>query len=406
MLTELECRKAGLKDKPYRLFDGAGLYLEIHPNGAKYWRLKYRYAGKEKRIAIGVYPTVTAKQAREKAQDEKRKLSDGRDPLAERKAEKLISREAAENSFEAIAREWLIRQAPKISAKHVEKVLGRLEKNLFPWIGDKPIAELTAPGLLNTLRRVEDRGAIHTAKRLLQYAGQVFRYGIATGRCERDIAADLRGALTEENEQHRAAITDPKKVGELLRAIDGYQGSLIALCALRLAPLVFVRPGELRHAEWSEIDLEKGEWSIPAEKMKMGIAHLVPLSRQAIAVFKEIHPLTGQGRYVFPSQRTADRPLSDNTINAALRRMGFNTQEEMTAHGFRAMARTILDEVLGFRPDFIEHQLAHAVRDPNGRAYNRTSHLAERRKMMQQWADYLDQIKAGAEVIPLHGAAA
>lgn len=406
MLTELECRKAAVKDKPYRLFDGGGLYLEIHPTGAKYWRLKYRYAGKEKRIAIGVYPTVTAKQAREKAQDEKRKLSDGRDPLAERKAEKLISREAAANSFEAIAREWMIRQAPEVSANHLAKVLGRLEKNLFPWIGDRPIAELAAPELLATLRRVEARGAIHTAKRLLQYAGQILRYGIATGRCQRDIAADLKGALTKENEQHRAAITDPRKAGELLRAIDGYQGSLIALCALRLAPLLFVRPGELRHAEWSEIDLDRGEWNIPAEKMKMRLAHLVPLSRQAVAVLKEIHPLTGEGRYVFPSQRTADRPISDNTINAALRRMGFNTQEEMTAHGFRAMARTILDEVLGFRPDFIEHQLAHAVRDPNGRAYNRTSHLAERRKMMQQWADYLDQIKAGAEVIPLHGTAA
>lgn len=402
MLTELECRKAALKDKPYRLFDGGGLYLEIHPSGAKYWRLKYRYAGKEKRIAIGVYPTVTAKQAREKAQAEKRKLSDGRDPLAERKAEKLIAREAAENSFEAIAREWLIRRAPSLSQKHVDKVLGRLEKNLFPWIGDRPIAEIAAPELLAALRRVEERGAIHTAKRLLQYAGQVFRYGVATGRCERDTAADLKGALTQEKEEHRAAITEPKKAAELLRAIDGYQGSLIALCALRLAPLVFVRPGELRHAEWAEIDLDKGEWNIPAEKMKMRLPHLVPLSRQAVAVFREIQPLTGEGRYVFPSQRTADRPISDNTINAALRRMGINTREEMTAHSFRAMARTILDEVLGFRPDFIEHQLAHAVRDPNGRAYNRTAHLGERRKMMQAWADYLDKIKAGAEVIPLH----
>jgi len=406
MLTELECRKAVLKDKPYRLFDGGGLYLEVHPTGAKYWRLKYRYAGKEKRIAIGVYPGVTAKQAREKAQDEKRKLTEGRDPLAERKAEKLITKEAAENSFEAIAREWLIRRAPTLSEKHVEKVLGRLEKNLFPWIGDRPIAEVAAPELLRTLRRVEERGAIHTAKRLLQYAGQVFRYGVATGRCERDIAADLKGALTQEKEEHRAAITDPKKVAELLRAIDGYQGSLIALCALRLAPLLFVRPGELRHAEWSEIDLDRGEWNIPAEKMKMRMPHLVPLSRQAVEVFREIHPLTGEGQFVFPSQRTNDRPISDNTINAALRRMGIDTREEMTAHGFRAMARTILDEVLGFRPDFIEHQLAHAVRDPNGRAYNRTAHLAERRKMMQAWADYLDKLKAGAEVIPFHNQAA
>lgn len=406
MLTDLECRKAAPKEKPYRMFDGGGLYLEVFPTGAKYWRLKYRYGGKEKRLALGVYPEITPKRAREKAQDEKRKLSDGRDPLVERKVSKLTRNEAAANSFEAVAREWSLRQAPDVTESHSAKVMGRMEKNLFPWIGSRPIAEVSAPELLSVIRRTEARGAIHTAKRLLQYCGQVFRYGVATGRCERDIAADLKGALTKETEQHRAAITDPKKVAELLRAIDGYQGSLVAKCALRLAPLVFVRPGELRHAEWSEIDLDKGEWSIPAEKMKMRTAHLVPLSSQAIEILKELQPLTGDGAYVFPSQRTGDRPISDNTINAALRRMGFDTREEMTAHGFRAMARTILDEVLGFRVDFIEHQLAHAVRDPNGRAYNRTSHLPERRKMMQQWADYLDSLKAGADVIPMHGTAA
>ncbi len=406
MLTDLECKKSAPKDKPYRLYDGGGLYLEVLPTGAKYWRLKYRHSGKEKRLAIGVYPFVTAKQAREKAQDEKRKLSEGRDPAAERRAQKLIAKVVAENSFEAVAREWLVRRAPTLSEQHVLKVLVRLEKNLFPWIGSRPIAEITAPEILHALRRVEERGAVHTAKRLLQYAGQVFRYGVASGRCKRDVAADLKGALTQEKEEHRPAITDPTKAGALLRAIDGYQGSLIARCALRLAPLLFVRPGELRHAEWSEIDLDKAQWNIPAEKMKMRLPHLVPLCHQAIAILREIHPLTGEGRYVFPSQRTADRPLSDNTINASLRRMGFDTREEMTAHGFRAMARTILDEVLGFRPDFIEHQLAHAVRDPNGRAYNRTAHLAERTKMMQQWADYLDKLKAGAEVIPLHGNAA
>lgn len=405
MLTELECKNAAPKDKPYRLFDGGGLYLEVVPTGAKYWRLKYRYGGKEKRLAIGVYPTVTARQAREKAQDERRKLLEGRDPSAERRAHKLVAKVAAENSFEAVAREWLERRAPTLTDKHVEKVLARLVKNLFPWIGERPIADIAAPELLSALRRVEDRGAVHTAKRLLQYAGQVFRYGIATGRCERDIAADLRGALTQEKERHRAAITDPDGAAALLRAIDGYQGSLIARCALRLAPLVFVRPGELRHAEWAEIDLDRAEWNIPAEKMKMRLPHLVPLSLQAVAVLREIQPLTGQGRYVFPSQRTAERPVSDNTINASLRRMGIDTREEMTAHGFRAMARTILDEVLGFRPDFIEHQLAHAVRDPNGRAYNRTAHLSERRKMMQAWADYLDRIKSGAEVIPINRAA-
>lgn len=402
MLTDLECKKAAPKDKPYRLYDSGGLYLEITPAGAKYWRLKYRFAGKEKRLAIGVYPTVTPKQAREKARDEKTKLSEGRDPLAERRLQKILSKVALENSFKAIALEWLDRRAPTLTEKHVEKVRGRLDKNLFPWIGDRPIGEVTAPELLSALRRVEERGAVHTAKRLLQYAGQIFRYGVATGRCERDLAADLKGSLTQGKEKHRAAITDPVKVGALLRAIDGYQGSLISRCALRLAPLVFVRPGELRHAEWSEIDLDKGEWNIPGEKMKMGLPHLVPLSRQAVEVLREIQPLTGQGRYVFPSQRTSQRPISDNTINASLRRMGFDTREEMTAHGFRAMARTILDEVLGFRPDYIEHQLAHAVKDPNGRAYNRTAHLAERRKMMQAWADYLDKLKAGAVVIPLH----
>ncbi|BAO29367.1 tyrosine-type recombinase/integrase [Sulfuritalea hydrogenivorans] len=405
MLTELECKNAAPKDKPYRLFDGGGLYLEIVPTGAKYWRLKYRYGGKEKRLAIGVYPTVTARQAREKAQEGKRTLSEGRDPSSERRAHKLVAKVSAESSFEAVAREWLRRRTPTLTDKHVERVLARLVNNLFPWVGGKPIADISAPELLSALRRVEERGAVHTANRLLQYSGQIFRYGIATGRCERDIAADLRGALTQEKEKHRAAITDPEGAAALLRAIDGYHGSLIARCALRLAPLVFVRPGELRHAEWAEIDLDRAEWNIPAEKMKMRLPHLVPLSLQSVAVLREIHPLTGRGRYVFPSQRTAERPVSDNTINASLRRMGFDTREEMTAHGFRAMARTILDEVLGFRPDFIEHQLAHAVRDPNGRAYNRTAHLAERRKMMQAWADYLDRIKSGADVIPIDRAA-
>lgn len=406
MLTDLECKTATPKDKPYRLFDGGGLYLEVLPSGAKYWRLKYRHAGKEKRLALGVYPTVSPRKARTDAAREKEKLRDGRDPSAERRAHKATAKVAAENSLEAVAREWLALRAAEFTPKHIAKVQGQLEGNLFPWLGDRPIAELRAPELLAALRRIEARGAIHTAKRAHQYVGQIFRYAIATGRCERDISGDLKGALVPEKQRHRAAITDPAKVGELLRALDGYQGSLATRCALLLIPLVFVRPGELRHAEWAEIDLNRAEWNIPGEKMKMRQPHLVPLSQQAVAILKEIQPLTGGGRYVFPSLRGGERPLSDNTINAALRRMGFDTREEMTAHGFRAMARTILDEVLGFRPDYIEHQLAHAVRDPNGRAYNRTAHLAERRKMMQGWADYLDKLKAGAEVIPLHGSAA
>jgi integrase len=368
--------------------------------------LKYRFDSKEKRLSFGRYPAVSLSDARCRRNEARKLLENGVDPAAVKKAQKAARAARAANSFEVITREWLERYAPKVTAAHIERVRRRMERDLFPWIGEIPIDDVTAPVLLDALRRVEGRGAVHTAKRLRMYAGQVFRYGISTGRCGRDVAADLRDALTEEREQHRPAITDPKKAGELLRAIDGYAGSWAGRCALRLAPLVFVRPGELRHAEWSEIDFDKAEWNIPAGKMKMRVAHLVPLSRQALAILRDLHPLTGGGRYVFPGERSSDRPISDNTINAALRRMGYDTREEMTAHGFRAMARTMLDEILGFRPDFIEHQLAHAVRDPNGRAYNRTAHLAERRAMMQAWADYLDKLKAGAEVIPLHSAAA
>jgi integrase len=275
-----------------------------------------------------------------------------------------------------------------------------LERNVFPYIGNHPIAAIKAPELLAVLRRVESRGALETAHRVRTICGQIFRYAVATGRAERDTAADLRGALPSPKEKHLAAITDPAKVGGLLRAIDGYQGGFVVQCALRLAPLIFVRPGELRHAEWSEIDFDNAVWNIPAAKMKMKEPHLVPLSRQAIGILKELLKLTGKSKYVFPSARSFSRPMSNNAILAALRRMGFE-KDEMSGHGFRAMARTILDEVLQVRPDYIEHQLAHAVRDPNGRAYNRTAHLPERRKMMQLWADYLDGLKEGAKVIPL-----
>jgi integrase len=274
-----------------------------------------------------------------------------------------------------------------------------MKNDLFPWIGSKPIVNIKAPELLAVLRRVESRGAIETARRLRIIAGQVFKYAVKTGRAERDPAADLRGALAPAKENHHAAITEPKEVAPLLRAIDGYQGSFVVKCALKLAPLFFVRPGELRHAEWSEIDLDEAVWSIPADKMKMKQAHIVPLCRQAIEILKELQPLTGASKYVFPSGRSFARAMSENAVNAALRRMGYD-KGTMTGHGFRAMARTILDEVLQVRPDFIEHQLAHAVRDPNGRAYNRTAHLEERRKMMQKWADYLDGLKAGAKVLP------
>jgi integrase len=281
---------------------------------------------------------------------------------------------------------------------HGEPTLTRFERDIFPWIGARPIADLTAPELLTTVRRIEKRGALETAHRALGNCGQVFRYPIATGRAKRDPTVDLRGALPPVRPTHFAAITEPKRVGALMRAIEGYEGSLTVRCALRLAPLVFVRPGELRHAEWTAMDLEGGEWRYTVTKTNT--PHVVPLSSQAVAVLRELKPLTGRGRYVFSSARSSQRPMSDNAILAAMRRMGI-AKDEMSGHGFRAMARTILDEVLGFRPDFIEHQLAHAVRDPNGRAYNRTAHLAERRKMMQAWADYLDKLKYGADVIPI-----
>lgn len=322
-------------------------------------------------------------------------------PEENRKAKKLARDDLAGNSFEIVAREWFAKYEPTWTAGHSSKIISRLERDVFPWIGLRPISEIKAPQLLACLRRVEDRGALETAHRALQNCGQVMRYAVATGRAERDITADLRGALPPVKPSHHAAITDPKKIAELLRAIDAYEGTFITKCALRLAPLLFVRPGELRNAEWSEINLEQAEWNIPAVRMKMREPHLVPLCTQSVEILTELHALTGSSRYVFPGARTNGRPMSDNAILAALRRMGY-AKDEMSGHGFRAMARTILDEILGVRPDYIEHQLAHAVRDPNGRAYNRTAHLEARRNMMQQWADYLDKIKAGAEVIPLH----
>jgi integrase len=291
-------------------------------------------------------------------------------------------------------------QKRKTAPGHAKAILRRLELNIFPWLGDRPIIEIKAPEVLMALRRIESRGALESAHRVKIICGQIFRYAVATGRAERDPVADLKGALPPTRSKHLAAITNPEKVGGLLRAIDGYEGSFVTKCALKLAPLLFVRPGELRQMEWAEIDFESAEWNIPAEKMKTGRPHLVPLARQSLAILKDIQPLTGAGRYVFPSPRTSKRPMSNNGVLSALRRMGFE-KDEMSGHGFRAMARTILDEVLQIRPDFIEHQLAHAVRDPLGRAYNRTKHLKERYRMMQTWADYLDGLKTGAKVIPL-----
>lgn len=299
-----------------------------------------------------------------------------------------------------VAREWFAKFAPTWAPTHSDKIIRRLERDVFPWIGGRPVAEVTAPELLAVIRRIENRGALDTAHRAYQNCGQVFRYAVATGRAVRDPSGDLRGALPPAKHENFASITEPAKVGELLRAIDAFRGTFAVKCALLLAPLLFVRPGELRRAEWAGFDLDAAEWRYTVTKTKT--EHVVPLSRQALAILTELHALTGQWQFVFPG-RDPHKPMSDAAVNAALRRMGYDTKTEITGHGFRAMARTILDEVLGFRPDLIEHQLAHAVRDPNGRAYNRTAHLPERRKMMQAWADYLDGLKAGAEIIPLHG---
>lgn len=401
-LTDIQVRTAKPKEKDYKLSDSDGLFLLVAVTGGKRWRFKYRFGGKEKLLALGTYPDISLQEARNKLREARNLLANGFDPGAEKKALKKIKAEqisAEENSFETVACEWHNKFSGQWSPSHASTTMDRLKRDVFPWLGKKPIGEIKPPDLLAILRRVESRGALETAHRIRTICGQVLRYAVATGKAERDSAADLRGALPPVREKHHAALIDPKEVGDLLRAIDGFKGTFNVKCALKLAPMLFVRPGELRQMEWSEVDLENSQWNIPAEKMKMKQPHIVPLADQAVAILKDLQSLTGAGRYVFPCHRSPLRPMSNNAVNAALRRMGY-ASDEMTGHGFRAMARTILDEVLQVRPDFIEHQLAHAVRDPNGRAYNRTAHLAERRKMMQIWADYLDGLKAGAKVLP------
>ncbi len=397
-LSEIKVRNTKPKAKQITLFDGGGLYLLITPSGGKLWRLKYRFGGIEKLLALGTYPEISLADARQRRDAARKQIAHGIDPGTVRKAQKQAETEGKE-TFEVITREWHTKFTSTWTPGYAEKLLSALERDVFPWIGSRPIKELKALELLAVLRRIESRGVLETAHRMRGLLGQIFRYAVATGRTERDPAADLRGALPQPKERHYPAIVDPKEVAPLLRAIDGYKGDFITKCALRLAPMLFCRPGELRQAEWSEINLDECVWNIPAHKMKMKQAHIVFLCRQAIDVFKELQPLTGTSRYVFPSLRTRQRPMSDNTMNAALRRMGYD-KDTLTAHGFRAMARTILDEVLRINPNVIEAQLAHKVPDRLGTAYNRTSHLAERRKMMQKWANYLDGLKSGAVVLP------
>lgn len=410
-LTDVAIRNAKPGAKAVRLADGGGLYLEVAPTGGKLWRWKYRFGGKEKRLSVGTYPETGLREARSRRDEARKQLAAGIDPGAARKAEKASRAAASAGSFEEVAREWHATvHVHKVSAGHAARTLIRLQQDVFPSVGSTPIAEIKTQALLHTLRRIESRGAIETAHRAKQACGQVFRYAIATGRAESDPSAGLTDALKPVQVEHMPAITDPKRVGELLRAIEGYEGMPATRAALQLAPLLFVRPGELRKAEWSEFDLDAGEWRIPSERMKRskqdkanGVPHLVPLPSQAIAILRDLHPLTGHGRYVFPSLRTGERPMSDNAVLSALRRMGF-PKEEMTGHGFRAMARTMLAERLSVDEAVIEAQLAHTVSGALGRAYNRTQFAEQRHSMMQTWAGYLDQLRKGADVIPFKAA--
>jgi len=416
-LTDMEVKKAKATDKPVKLADGGGLFLLVQPNGAKYWRLAYRFDGKQKTLALGVYPDVPlvgywhdpqtkkvwVKGARELREDARKLLANDTDPGAVKQAQKAAKGEQVANSFEAIAREWFVRHSPNWKENHSSKIIARLEKDVFPWIGGRPIGEIATPALLAAIRRIESRGALETAHRALACCGQVFRYAVATGRAERDPTGDLRGALPPvKKDKHFAAITDPQKIGELMRDIDGYQGSFIVKCAFKLSPLLFVRPGELRKMEWTDVNLDSAEWVYFVTKTETN--HIVPLAQQAVEILREIQPLTGRGKYVFPGERDHDRPMSDNAIRSALRRMGWSN-DEMTPHGFRAMASTILDN-MGYKQEWLERQLAHEEANKVKAAYKREAwrmYLPERTAMMQQWADYLDKLKAGADVIPLHG---
>jgi integrase len=375
-----------------RLSDGGSMYLQLDRSGAKYWRMNYRFAGKQKTLALGIYPDVSLAIARKRREEARAKLVAGIDPVTAKKAERRAALIAAANSFEVVANAWMAERKTGVEIGQYEKTLSRFRNDVFPWLARRPITEIDAPEILAVLKRIDKRGARYTAHRVRSEISRVFRYGIKEGVCKTDPARDLIGAIPSPVEKHFAAFTEPTKVGEMLRAFEGFAGTFPVLCALKLAPMLFVRPGELRRAEWTQFDLDKGEWRYLVTKTKT--EHLVPLASQVVEILRELHSLTGQGRYVFPSPRSRLRPMSEVAINAALRRLGYDTRTEVTGHGFRAMARTILHEELEYKPEVIEHQLAHAVPDRLGSAYNRTKFIRERRAMMQHWADYLDRLKA------------
>lgn len=398
-LNDTQVRNAKPKPKPYKLADEKGLILLVNPNGSKWWRFRYRVGGREKMLSLGVYPEVSLKKARQRRDAERILVAENVDPSRVRQSDKA----SLANTFEGVAREWFEKKSKNWAVNHSNKILARLEKDVFPWIGADPISKIAPADVLKCLRRVEARGAIETAHRIHQHCSSIFKYAVATGRVERDPCGDLRGAIPAAKVKHHPTITDPTKVGELLRAIDGYDGSIIVRCALRLAPLVFLRQGEIRQAEWKDFNLNEREWRVPAERMKMDKLHIVPLSNQVMAILEELRPITGSGRYVFPSARSVLRPMSNNAITAALRRMGYEVGT-MTAHGFRSMASTLLNEQ-GVNGDWIERQLAHRERNTIRAAYNYAQYLPERRKMMQDWADYLDVLRKKERVIDHHGLA-
>lgn len=391
-LTDARIKNASAREKDYKLYDASGLYVLVSKAGGKLWRWRYSFGGKAKQLALGKYPATTLVAARARRDEAQRLLDDGQDPSAQRKAQKAAQKAVEVDRFEPIALEWFKARSPGWAPSHGEKVIRRLERDVFPFLGQRPITALEPPEVLTVLRRIEARGATDTARRALQNCGSVFRFAIATGRAQRDPTQDLRDALHTSRTGHFAAITEPGEVGALLRAIDGYHGGEVVRAALRLAPLVFVRPGELRRARWEDIDLKTARWSFVVSKT--GQAHIVPLARQAVDILKDLEPATGASIWVFPGARSLARPMSENAVLVALRALGYE-KEQMSGHGWRATARTLLDEALGYPPHLIEHQLAHSVRDPLGRSYNRTQHLSERTEMMQAWADYLDGLRNG-----------
>lgn len=396
-LSDISIRNAKPTSKAFKLYDEQGLFMQVTPSGGKWWRFKFRFDDKEKLLSLGVYPDISLKKAREKRDNARKLLADGIDPSEQRKASKASKKDSAANSLEVLAREWASSYFINKSTSHKVRTIRRLESYIFPWLGSKPISAVTAPQILETIKRVKDLNKLETAHRTLQALSQVFRYAVQTGRALRDPCVDLRGALPSATVKHMAAFTEPQDIAELLRAIEGFTGSYTVKTALCIAPLVFVRPSELRTAKWADIDLDAKEWRYRVSKTKTD--HLVPLSEQAVKYLAEMKHVSGHGEFVFMGGHDPKKPMSEAAINAALKRMGYDTQTQITGHGFRAMARTILHERLNIDPHIIEHQLAHKVPDALGAAYNRTKFIEQRKGMMQQWADYLDELKAGAKVI-------